>query len=565
MNLARRSATMRPAGMALLGLCIFAAAVNGQSAKLAAGNGARVISGVVVNFSSGQPLEGADITLTDGKTAALVAEMTSDAEGRFVFPHLADGRYALRAAHRGYLAAAFDEHDGFSSAVVTGKDLITTGLRFAIKPLAVIYGTIADESGDPVQQGRVQLYRQDERSGTSRVVRAGAAVSDDLGNYEFPRLSPGNYYIAVMAQPWYASQLQALLGQNGDSAQERPRSPLDVAYATTFYADVTDSDQATPIPVKAGDRIPVNFMLHPVPAVHITMQVSGPGRGQFAGMPQLRQDVFGSMEVTAMQGVRYSTHDDGSGTTPTTTIELSGVAPGHYEMEMRSSPRSGNGHYTSIDASADHPIVDASVNEALADVSGKVAMAGGGNLPQGLSISLQDQQGDDNNRARVEKDGSFEIQNVRPGTYELVANAAEAAVTSTRITASGATVDGRLLKVGTAPITLTATLVEGTASVSGFAKVNGKAVAGAMVVLVPAHPNADRTLFRRDQSDTDGSFNLKRAIPGEYTLVAIQDGWTLDWARAEVIAHYLPHGQKITVPANGRDVQLSDAVEVQLK
>jgi Carboxypeptidase regulatory-like domain len=553
---------MRAACVALLGLCVSSA---GHAQKSTAGNVARVIGGVVVNASSGQPLEGADITLTDGKTAALIAEVTSDGQGRFVFPNLPDGRYALHAAHRGYLAAAFDEHDGFSSTVVTGNDLVTTGLRFAIKPLAVIYGTIADESGDPVQQGRVQLYRQDERSGTSKIVRAGATITDDLGNYEFPRLSPGNYYIAVMAQPWFASHPQGLSGQTGDSAEERPRSPLDVAYATTFYADVTDSDQATPIPVKAGDRIPVNFTLHPVPAVHITMQMPGPARGQFAGMPQLRQDVFGSMEITAMQGVRYSTHDDGSGAPSMTTVELSGVAPGHYEMEMRSSPRSGTGHYSSIDASADHPVVDTAMNEVLADVSGKAAMAGAGSLPQGLSISLEGQQGDDDNHAHVERGGSFEIHNLRPGTYELVANAAEAAVTSTRITASGATVDGRFVKVGTAPITLSVTLVEGTASVSGFAKVSGKPVAGVMVVLVPANLNAGRALFRRDQSDTDGSFNLKRAIPGDYTLVAIQDGWTLDWARAEVIAHYLPYGRKITVPANGRDVQLTGALEVQAK
>jgi hypothetical protein len=180
-----------------------------------------------------------------------------------------------------------------------------------------------------------------------------------------------------------------------------------------------------------------------------------------------------------------------------------------------------------------------------------------------MSISLMSQQGEENSSGRVERDGSFQIHGVAPGTYEVVPSAGEMAVAVRQITASGATLDGHLLKVGSAPVTLAATLVEGAATVSGFAKAGGRPASGAMVVLVPASPGADRELFRRDQSDSDGSFTLKRVIPGEYTLVAIEDGWTLDWARAEVIGHYLPGGVKVTVAARSRDVQLKDAVAVQ--
>ena len=51
----------------------------------------------------------------------------------------------------------------------------------------------------------------------------------------------------------------------------------------------------------------------------------------------------------------------------------------------------------------------------------------------------------------------------------------------------------------------------------------GKGFAGAMVVLVPKNPEADRELFRRDQSDLDGTFLLRNVIPGSYTLLAIQN------------------------------------------
>jgi len=543
---------------ALLAICDGAGSARAQAPPPAAiSHGSRTISGAVVSALGGQPLEGADVTLLDAKSGTLLAETTSDGEGRFAFSHLADGKYSLRATHRGYIASAFDEHDGFSTAIVTGEGLASTGLRFAIKPLAVIYGTVTDESGDPVQQARVSLFRQDERNGTGKIVRSSAVVSDDLGNYEFPRLGPGNYYLAVSAQPWYATHPQ----EQGDGVQGKGHSPLDVAYATTFYADVTDSDSATPIPVKAGDRIPVNFTLHPVPAVHIFMQVPAQERGEIFG-PMLRQDVFGSMEPAGLQSMRYSSHGDGSGTPGMSTVELSGVAPGHYEMEFR-SPRGDRGRVTSVDASSDHQVVDGAAGEVLADVTGKVAMAGGGGLAPRMSISLMSQQGEENNSARVERDGSFQIHGVAPGTYEVVPSAGDMAVAVRQITASGATLDGHLLKVGSAPVTLAATLVEGAATVSGFAKAGGRPASGAMVVLVPASPGADRELFRRDQSDSDGSFTLKRVIPGEYTLVAIEDGWTLDWARAEVIGHYLSGGMKVTVAARSRDVQLKDAVAVQ--
>ena len=84
-------------------------------------------------------------------------------------------------------------------------------------------------------------------------------------------------------------------------------------------------------------------------------------------------------------------------------------------------------------------------------------------------------------------------------------------------------------------------------NVEGFAKRAGKAAPGAMVVLVPKDPDSHRELFRRDQSDQDGSFSLGDVIPGSYTIVAIENGWDLDWSRPGVIANYGKHAKIVTV------------------
>jgi hypothetical protein len=83
--------------------------------------------------------------------------------------------------------------------------------------------------------------------------------------------------------------------------------------------------------------------------------------------------------------------------------------------------------------------------------------------------------------------------------------------------------------------------------IEGFARKKERGFAGAMIVLVPKDLKAITELARRDQSDSDGSFALLNVEPGDYTVVAIEDGWELDWGDPAVIARYLPGGQPVTV------------------
>lgn len=102
--------------------------------------------------------------------------------------------------------------------------------------------------------------------------------------------------------------------------------------------------------------------------------------------------------------------------------------------------------------------------------------------------------------------------------------------------------------------------------VEGYAKQAGKGVAGAMVVLIPKHPDANRELFRRDQSDLDGSFSLRQVIPGTYTVIAIANGWDLDWSKPAVISRYIARGRTVVVPGQvSHPIQVPDSVEVQPK
>jgi hypothetical protein len=84
-------------------------------------------------------------------------------------------------------------------------------------------------------------------------------------------------------------------------------------------------------------------------------------------------------------------------------------------------------------------------------------------------------------------------------------------------------------------------------------------------VLVPENPDANHELFRRDQSDLDGTFTFHSVIPGTYTVIAIGNGWDLDWSKTAVISRYIAHGQRLIVSDSQTAIRLPNPVEIQPK
>jgi hypothetical protein len=159
---------------------------------------------------------------------------------------------------------------------------------------------------------------------------------------------------------------------------------------------------------------------------------------------------------------------------------------------------------------------------------------------------------------------TFRFEDVPPGKWIVLAETEGTAVVVASITAGGETHADSRIVVKDRPIVATATLALGKTNIEGFVMKNGKGEAGVMVVLVPRDPAANLEFFRRDQSDSDGSFVMVQAVPGDYQIVAIEDGWELDWARPEVISRYLQGSVPVTVTGkSGASIHLSSSVAVQ--
>jgi protocatechuate 3,4-dioxygenase beta subunit len=381
----------------------------------------------------------------------------------------------------------------------------------------------------------------------------GRDSTDDQGAYEFAGLDAGSYFMSVTATPWYALHPLTSSQSSGEDLPTTVDRSLDVAYPVTYYADSTEPDGATPIPVRDGDHLQADIHLGPVAALHLLFHAADDGANE-GTMPVLQQPSFDGMEIIP-SGVMQQVSPG--------VWEITGVAPGRYSVRMPGAARGDQGNEIALTNNGQE--LDVPSTRAGSDVKATVQVVGDAKLAPHLGIALQNSKMRVFARQEADAKGEVEFQDIAPGKYEVLAFAPQGEFSVVRIASQGREASGHALDVEAgASITVSLLLAGGAVNVEGFAKRGGKGAPGAMVVWVPKDPESHRDLFRRDQSDQDGSFSLRSVIPGSYTIVAIENGWDLDWSRPGVIGHYAKHGQTVTVAERMHSaVHVPDPVEVQ--
>jgi len=522
---------------------------------LAQSPGTYRIAGTLVSSTDNSPLPRARVTLQDVHTHHEIFLITGD-DGRFAFSNIPPGKYALQGAKRGYIPATYNQHEQFSTAIVTGPGLDTAHLTLRIPPAATLTGHVLDEAGDPVRHARVRLWFEDHSTGISRTQRGRADVTDDQGFFEFTPVDPGTYFLSVAAEPWYAVHPRSTSTAEPVSIATPDRS-LDVFYPQTFYAGATSLDDAAPILLRPGDRADFDLHLVPEPALHITVRTTPPQEGQPPSFPML---VPQNRQDRPYDGYQPNIQQTAPG-----VYEII-AAPGKYDVQILSN----NGSPTqtlSVDLDENTHDLDLSSAQAQSTIHATVQALNETALPPRTEIALRDAKNHLAAFSIVGTDNTVTFSNLAAGKYDVLAGSRDRAYTVVRMTVNKAPVSGRSLNVPAgASLELGLTLRGGAASVSGVTMRDGKPASGAMVVLAPANPETHREWFRRDQSDFDGTFTLPSVLPGNYTVLAIDDGWDLDWSKPAILHRYLARGQKLTVPDTAiAPIQLPGPIEVQSK
>ena len=507
------------------------------------------VAGTIVNAQSGEPLSRARVTLSNNANTERPLRVITADDGHFEFRGLVAGKFSLQGAKRGFVPAAYEQHEQFSTAIVTGTGVDTENLRLQLTPLAFLSGKVIDESGEAVRSANVVLYRQFTTNGWTRTTRVSQDNTDDQGYFEFPAMPSGDYFVSASGRPWYAMRATAA-PQAGSNAPPPhvPRS-FDVAYPTTYYNSATDSDAATMISVKAGDGLRIDLHLSPAPALHLIFRTEESVQG--FSTPIFQKHAF---DATENQPVETQSVAPG-------VWEVSGVPAGRYTV-ISSEP--GGQRSSELSLSADGE-VDVSRGEASAQIVLHVKPPSDEELPSQLFFALRNPRRRFSPSRAADGSGAVTFPNVAPGRYSVIAVSSVKPYAVMRMTSQSSEIQGRELEVPAgASLDLTVYLSSGVVNIEGAVKRGDKPASGIMVALVPKNPEAQPELFRRDQSDLDGSFIVRGVIPGQYTIIAVEGAWGFPWLEKGVLARYLPKGQTINVTESmKRPVYLPEPLQVQ--
>jgi hypothetical protein len=504
------------------------------------------VAGVIVDGESNAPMKRVRIALAPSDKRTQQVAMITGEDGTFSFDARA-GKYAL-TAERGGLRQPFgliSAGVGFGSLIISGPDQHTAHLVFRWFPPGAISGTIFDDRGEPAENALVQLIRVSvvggrRHSGTFAWTRA-----DDRGHYRFGALTAGTYYLAVTAEPWYASRLNRTalaLHQLNQAAKERgitsdaepaPPTTPPPAYAATYYPDTTDARGAAPLILRPAAEVRADFTLLTITGVNIHVNCSNAtGRN---GMLSLLAD-----GIEGVEGFQRQLNFNGS------SYVIAGVPPGRYIVRVAGSGENPFAVRKTIDVGASDVTVDLNVQPAPT-VSGKVVFKTKPNAA--IYLRLVNEATNAALSRAIEPDGTFSFANVAVAKFRPLIGSTEGFFAS-RVVAEGATLtDGVLDVVDGATVKLNVVASDEIGRVKGFVMNGEKPVPGALVVLAQSS-GLDPFQHRGFQTDTDGSFDFQNVHAGDWLLFAV-DRLDLEYKNPEAVRPYFSSAKPVRVDPHG--------------
>jgi len=245
----------------LVSLLMVALVAAGQTASPATG----VVTGRVIDAATGEPIEGATVSLSPVRSSTSPAPPASptllrslmnqtNVNGTFEIGGVLAGRWSIHADKEGYAPLA----PGSQVIDVAGGAARVRDIR--IDRGGAIIGRVLDSRGGPVVRMSVLATQQvRNRDGTVRLTGGASGQTNDLGEFRISGLVPGQY--AVFAQP-----TQNVVNPfTGGSPTAAPS-----AYVRTFFPGASDPAQAGPVSVsRGGTTTGIEFSMLSAPSYQV--------------------------------------------------------------------------------------------------------------------------------------------------------------------------------------------------------------------------------------------------------------------------------------------------------
>ena len=574
--------------------------------------GTASVSGVVLNDEE-QPhaVRRAIVTLSGAGLRPNRSVITDD-DGKFAFVNLPAGRFTLTASRASFITSAYGAkrpgRPGTAISVDAGQSVADVMVRMWRG--AVVAGTVRDDRGEPVAGVPVTAVPARAPSGTGILTLTNnGAKTDNRGQFRIFGLEPGT--CVVSAKPAagggrgpLTAPSEAEVDALFDAARRRaspqpapsapasapvePAKPFD--YAPVYYPGTAALSQAAPIALTAGQEVTgLDFALQRVATSVVSGVVTRSDGAPAAGA---------SIQMTAVWSNALFAPDSPltlSGTAgPDGAFRIPQVTPGEYRIEAKSlvqapPPQTGGGGMVltpgnaapALWAQTDVSVLGRDV-EGLAlrvepgmTITGKLVFEGSA-PPADMtkfrlwlkSAGLPTKPGVPINRlsfvspVTARADGTFEILNVTPGPYQLVATSTNAADASWA--ARSAPFGERDLLDGFVDIarsnapTVVVTFTDRRTELSGSLQTATGAPASDVFVIAYA---ADRKYWlpsaRRVQAtrpDVNGHYAIRDLPPGEYFISAVTDVDQDEWQDPAFLEKLLPASAKVTIAEGEKKV-----------
>ncbi len=514
------------------------------------------IEGVVVG-PGGEPVARVQVRLAGQLSVqagqivpAAAFSATSDDAGKFAIENIDPGKnYNLSAQRTGFVTARYGARSATSPTVPLSLEAgqVMKGVSLTMTPQGVVTGRVTEPNGDPIQNARVLLMRRGYQRGVRQLVLANTTNTNDQGDFRAANLAPGRYYVMVQNSP------TAILA-GGVAPKNAP--------IATYYPNATEAQGAAPLDLAAGQELRgIDVRMREGRVFTVRGKALGVNGAPVAGslilaMPKTSGD-SSTQTLALLNGIvggQNQTKPDGS-------FELRALTPGAYTLSaiatqtgaVRSSGQmdvnivdadmadlafslvpgpsvTGTVRLEGGDLKALLPPVDPNTSaqaNALAVAATNAGVAvNGARLSIGLTPVNPLPLGG-NPPATIKDDGTFQVDGVVPGKYQLTV-----AALPQNMYVKSARLGGADVTLGVVDLTrggggnIEIVLSNKAADITGAVRSDkNDSMIGVLVTLWTRdpEPGTNANGVRTATTDQTGTFQFKGLRPGVYYAAAWED------------------------------------------
>jgi hypothetical protein len=509
------------------------------------------IEGKVLDAITGQPVRKAAVIIRQEKVQDLGFAAVTDAAGHFEFTGLAAATWVAEVQRDGYatLGGALGGTDAKDLKWPLAAGAVLKDLTLRLTPAGVVTGRVLDTDGEPLASASVMLTPQGAKP-APQAARYGQ--TNDLGEYRIYNVAPGRYLVSVnYERQWKRLGIQ-MLEPPDKSGRRRPTED----YIRTYYPGTPDAAQAAAVRVGAGAQVPgIDIRLVRAGGVRVRGRIAA---SEGAQSPFTLVIMMEAGSVALGAGKSYDAIARGDG-----AFEFDSVRPGRYLLQCTSAMGSQQLHGRQWVEVGDADVEGIQVTlSPPRKIEGKLSVEGQTPLPGGLHAMLIPREDDPTHMgggfAPVRQDGSFTLEQVYNGTYDLVLAKLQGEpddfyLKSMRFGDSDALEDGLEVN-GPKPGKLEVVLGDdGAALECKVASSKGEPAVGAHVIVVPDAPKQHAlALYDEAKTDEKGECKVIGIAPGAYHVFAFDAKREIDFRHPENLKPFEDSGKAVRLAAKQR-------------